>query len=113
MKIESFSFGNIKVEGSTYTRDVIIYPNRIDANWWRKEGHSLIPEDIQEVIKERPEVLIVGCGVSGCLTIPRKTQEELLRKGIELISLPTEDAISEYNKLSPTKNVIACLHLTC
>jgi hypothetical protein len=30
------------------TSDLIIYPERIDANWWRREGHRLTPEDLPE-----------------------------------------------------------------
>ena len=54
MKIEHYSFGNITIDGQTYTSDVIIYPERVDASWWRKEGHNLQIEDLAGVIKAEP-----------------------------------------------------------
>ncbi len=36
MKISDYSFGNITINGETYTKDVIIYPDRIFSLWWRK-----------------------------------------------------------------------------
>jgi len=39
--IESYKFGEILIDGVTYTSDVIIYPDSVDFKWWRKEGHLL------------------------------------------------------------------------
>jgi len=39
--IEHYSFGRIVIDGKEYTKDLIIYPDKIRANWWRKEGHKL------------------------------------------------------------------------
>ena len=72
--IERYSFGLIKINGKEYTSDVIIYPQKVVVPWWRKEGHSLVPEDITEIIKYRPDLLIIGRGVSGCLVIPEPTR---------------------------------------
>jgi len=32
MRIEAFSFGNITIEGTTYTTDVIVYPDHVESN---------------------------------------------------------------------------------
>ncbi|MEQ8191120.1 MAG: hypothetical protein ABRQ39_24360 [Candidatus Eremiobacterota bacterium] len=45
--IDSYDFGTIKISGKTYKSDVIIYPDRVDGKWWRKEGHSLHPDDLR------------------------------------------------------------------
>lgn len=50
--IDSYDFGTIKISGKTYTSDVIIYSARIDSKCWRKEGHSLHPDDIKDVISD-------------------------------------------------------------
>ena len=46
MHIDSYSFGQIVIDARAYASDVIIYSDRVDAAWWRKEGHRLHPEDI-------------------------------------------------------------------
>ncbi len=41
MRITVYDFGKIIVDGKTHTRDVIIYPERVEGSWWQKEGHRL------------------------------------------------------------------------
>lgn len=111
--IESYSFGEIVVDGKKYTNDVIVFPDRVESNWWRKEGHSLHPEDIDKVIEESPDILIVGTGAYGRMKIPSETRKYIESNGIELIAKKTEAAFKAYNELSNSKKVVAALHLTC
>jgi hypothetical protein len=54
MQIDSYSFGVMKVEGAEYSSDLIILGDSIRPNWWRKDGHSLVMEDIEQVLEFRP-----------------------------------------------------------
>jgi hypothetical protein len=36
-KLEGYRFGRILVDGHEETRDLIVLPNRVLTNWWRKE----------------------------------------------------------------------------
>lgn len=111
--IQSYSFGRIVVDGCEYTSDVIIFPDRVKGNWWRIEGHSLHPEDLEEVVEEEPDVLVVGKGSSGLMTVPSETKEYLKSRGIELIAEPTKKACQTFNELSKKKKAVAAFHLTC
>lgn len=111
--IDSYDFGRIVVDGKAYTSDVIIFPDRVKDNWWRKEGHALHIEDIESVVKEKPEVLIVGTGNYGLLKVLPETKEYIESQGIELIVEPTGKAYEMYNKVSKGKKAAAALHLTC
>ncbi len=111
--INSYDFGRIVVDGKAYTSDVIIFPDRVKDNWWRKEGHALHIEDIETVVKEKLEVLIVGTGKYGLLTVLPETKEYIESKGIELIVEPTDKACEIYNEISKDKKAVAALHLTC
>ena len=113
MRIEHYSFGKITIDGKTYTSDVIIYPERVDSSWWRKEGHSLHIVDLKGVIDEKPEILVVGTGYSGMMVVPEETISYLRSKGVEVQVARTEKAVEFFNKLSKDKKVIAALHLTC
>lgn len=113
MMIESSSFGSIVIDGKRYNSDVIIFPDRVNSFWWRKEGHSLCKEDIEEVLKEKPEVLIVGTGNSNLMQVPAQMQEHIKSAGIRLIIKETEKACQLYNELSRSNKVVAALHLTC
>ncbi len=112
--INDYLFGSITINNQSYRSDVIIYPDRVDANWWRKEGHALYPADIKEVIVQNPEVLVVGTGAYGVLKVSKEVYEIAAEKGIELIVCKTPDACKEFNYLIQSgKIVIAALHLTC
>jgi hypothetical protein len=111
--IESYKFGVIIIDGATFTSDVIIYPDMVDCKWWRKEGHLLQKDDLADVIKYEPEILIVGTGKPGLMEVPDETKRFVQSKGIELIVDNTENACKTYNKLKEKKKIIATLHLTC
>lgn len=113
MRVDSYSFGNIVINGKTYTSDVIIYKDRVDSSWWRKEGHKLQIVDIEDIIKSRPDILIVGTGAYGVMKVPEETIDYIKSKGIELYIYTTSEAVKQFNILQDKKNVIAALHLTC
>ena len=113
MAIEHYSFGKIVIDGKTYTSDVIIYPGRVDASWWRKQGHYLQAVDLADIIQARPDMLIVGTGYWGVMTVPEETAGFVGSKGIELRVERTEKAVELYNSTKKDRTVIAALHLTC
>ncbi|MHA1650657.1 MAG: Mth938-like domain-containing protein [Candidatus Helarchaeota archaeon] len=113
MKIESYEFGRIVIDAKSYSTDVIIYPDRVRANWWRKKGHELHKEDIQEIIEAKPEILIIGTGNSGYLKVSNKIRQYIESKGIELKVVRTQEACTLFNKLSTDRKVVAACHLTC
>jgi hypothetical protein len=111
--IDAYDFGRIVVDGNAFTTDVIIFPDRVMDEWWRKDGHVLHVEDVELIVKEKPEVLIVGTGKYGVMRVSPQTREYIESKGIELIIEPTEKACEIYNEISQDKKVVAALHLTC
>lgn len=112
-KIESYEFGQVEIEGKSYRSDLIIYPDRIESQWWRKEGHSLQIDDLQGVVEARPEVLVVGTGRYGMMGIPRSTRDYLASLGIELIAEDTKRACEAFNRVGCERRTVAALHLTC
>ncbi|UCE19088.1 MAG: hypothetical protein JSV84_01715 [Gemmatimonadota bacterium] len=111
--IDSYRFGEIVIDGHPYTSDVVIYPDRVDSSWWRKEGHCLSIDDLKNIVENEPEILVVGTGDAGVMTIPEETVEYLQQKGINLIAERTGQAWHTYNRLSGSGKVVAALHLTC
>jgi hypothetical protein len=113
MKIEHYTFGKITIDGQTYTSDVIIYPERVNASWWRKEGHNLQIEDLTDVFKAGPAVVIIGTGFFGVMKVSKETITHLEAKGIMVHVERTGKAVELFNELQKNKTVIAALHLTC
>lgn len=113
MKIDSYSFGRIVINGETYTSDVIIYPGRVDGAWWRQEGHLLRVADLEEALQAGPDVLVIGTGSYGVMRVPGETVDLISAKGIVVKVERTGKAVEVYNDLQGTGTVIAALHLTC
>ncbi len=111
--IEEYSFGRIKIGRKEYIRDVIIHRGKVYDNWWRKEGHNLVPEDLEIILKDPPSILIIGTGHSGLMRVPKETVKFLKEKGIKTIVKKTADACKTFNELSAKQTVSAALHLTC
>ena len=111
--IESYEFGRIVIGGKRYTTDVIIYPDHVEDNWWREEGHSLSPVDLWAIVQAEPEMLVVGTGRSGLMRVLPETEKYLRKQGIKIIAEPTTEAVRIYNQLCQSTRVVAALHLTC
>jgi hypothetical protein len=112
-RIDSYRFGQIVIDGKKHHKDVIILPGRVIGGWWRKEGHVLNPGDLEPVFEAAPEVLVVGQGASGLMQVTKETEWALRDAGIELIALPTRQAVETYNRLRDERVAAAALHLTC
>ncbi len=113
MHIDDYSFGRIVVDKKTYTSDVIIYPDRVDSSWWRKEGHYLQEVDLREVVNAKPDILIIGTGYSGVMNVPKVTRDFLESKGIKVYIERTVNAVALFNKQPADKKIIGAFHLTC
>ena len=97
--IGSYDFGQITIEGKRYNSDLIIFPDKVQAGWWRKEGHRLQIDDLREVLEAKPEVLVVGTGYYGAMTVPDETRKRVESEGIELIVQKTAEACKTFNRL--------------
>ncbi len=114
MEIESYDFGRIVVAGQTYTADLILLPDRVLPNWWRREGHALHPDDLKDVLEAHPQVLVVGTGYVGRMRVLPPCEAILSALGIRLIAQDTREACRTYNNLHRAgQKVAAALHLTC
>lgn len=81
--------------------------------WWRKQGHLLAMEDLKQLIDAAPEIIIVGTGINGRVTLDKTLKSELAGLNIELIALPNEKAIKVFNQMALEKKIGGGFHLTC
>jgi len=114
MRIDSYRFGEMLVNGQSFTSDLIIYDDHVDDQWWRENGHMVLKEDLSDVLNARPEVLVVGRGKLGAMKIPQATLDAVEEAGIQGVHARTPEAIEVFNQMSSTgKNVVGAFHLTC
>lgn len=113
--IDAYSFGRISVQGKAYQNDLIILPDgEIVSSWWRKSGHQLVLEDLEPVLQTRARVLVVGTGDPGLMKPHPSLAAALEERGIEMVVLPTAEAVKEFNLLrKKSAETAGCFHLTC
>ena len=93
---------------------MIIYPDgSILCPWWRESGHKLALTDIQSLIEMQPEIVVAGTGSPGLMKPESELQTYLQNQGIDLVALPTKEAVEMYNDLSKSRRTGGCFHLTC
>jgi hypothetical protein len=112
-EIKDYKFGQMVVNEEQHTRDLILLPNRVVANWWRKSGHRLDVDDLRQVLDAAPEVLVVGTGAYGMMNVPPETQQAVEAAGIELQAARTGEAWQTYNDLRERRWTVGAFHLTC
>jgi hypothetical protein len=117
MRIEKFSFGSIQIDGETYEHDVVIDQGEIkkrkkkpSKKFRDKFGHT--PLSIEEKIPWKCRQLIIGNGFSGALPVMDAVKRTAEKRGVELIILPTPNALERLNKES-TDHTNAVIHVTC
>lgn len=113
MHIDAYEFGKMVIDGTTFTSDVIVYPDRVDASWWRKEGHKLREADLSDIVAAAPEILVIGTGFSGFMRVPGETADFLKAKGIRVYIEKTGKAVGLFNEKRAGGKIIGAFHLTC
>jgi hypothetical protein len=113
MHIDNYEFGHISIDGISYRQDLLIWPEKIKTDWWRKESHFLQMGDVTEALAANPEVLVVGKGDTGHMQVDPALAAFLKERGIELVAVPTREACRIINSLAGKRRLAAALHLTC
>jgi hypothetical protein len=114
MRIEPGGFGRVLIDGVTYSKDVLILKEGVKENWWRKDGHSLVEEDLPQVFENPPAVFVMGCGYHGVLKVPAETRSAFQAAGIDLRECKTPEACALLSRLlEEGEDVAGGLHLTC
>jgi len=112
--IEQYSFGNIIINGVSYMNDIKIVQGKVISEWWRKRGHFVDVDDIQDILKFKPDILVLGKGSPGQMKSTETLQEFLEKNNVELIEEKTVEAVKTFNRLfKQGKNVSAGFHLSC
>ena len=112
--ISEFSFGRIVANGQICSNDIKIVQGRLVTDWWRKSGHTVEIEDVQDALDVDPEFLVIGKGQPGYMRITDDLRQYLENKSIKLIEEPTAQAIHTFNRLFVSgKQVSGGFHVGC
>jgi hypothetical protein len=116
MDFGKFCFGSLAIDGVTYERDVVIDRGKIRRRKKKpskkfREEFAHTPISVEEKIPWKCQRLVIGTGKNGSLPVMDEVKQEARRRKIELLILPTEEAIESFAKKPERTNAI--LHVTC
>jgi hypothetical protein len=116
MRFDDFSFGSLRIDNSTFVRDVVIDRGEIrdrkkkPSKKFRDDfGHT--PLSIEEDIPWKCRQLVIGTGAFGRLPVMKEVKREAKRHKVKLVVLPTIKAIEVLRQ--ELKETNAILHVTC
>ena len=115
LEFQAFSFGSIRIDGTTYDYDVVIDRSQVSKRkkkpskkFRARFGHT--PISIDEDIPWKCRRLVIGTG-TGALPVMEQVKREAHGRNIELVIQPTAEAIKTLQENPDETNAI--LHLTC
>ena len=116
MLIQKFSFGSLRIDGTTYEHDVVIEggairkrKKKLSKKFRDDLGHT--PLSAEEDIPWKCRRLLIGTGAYGKLPVMTEVKREAERRKVELVIVPTAAAIEELRR--DKKGTNAILHVTC
>jgi hypothetical protein len=116
VQFRHFEFGAIEIDGVTYEHDLVVDRGEIHRRKKKASkkfrdtfGHT--PLSVEEDIPWKCACLVIGTGTYGRLPVMDDVKREAKDRGVELVVLPTAEAIKVLEK-HPTKTN-AVLHVTC
>jgi hypothetical protein len=116
MDFGRFHFGSVAIDGVRHEHDVVIDRGKIrkrkkkPSKKFREEfGHT--PISVDEEIPWKCKRLVIGTGRYGSLPVMNEVRLEARRRKVDLLILPTDEAIETLAKRVEGTNAI--LHVTC
>ena len=118
-RVTGLEWGRLDVEGSSVPfKDAKLWPGGAREWDWNETGTRHAPgvqvADVDELVEHGARTVVIGRGMLGRLEVPAATRDALARRGIELHSATTPEAVDTYHRLRETAlDVGALLHTTC
>jgi hypothetical protein len=116
VRFTGYTFGSVRVDGVTYDHDLIIDRGKIRkrkkaASRKFRDAYGHTPLSAAEDIPWRCHRLVIGTGAHGALPVMTQVRDEARRRKVDLVVLPTAQAIGMLSQASDDTNAV--LHLTC
>jgi len=110
-EINSSKYGSITINDIVYKHDVyILPPGRVEE---REYGHTFTKEQVEHMLKEKPEVVVIGKGTSGMASLSGEGRKLLEKAKVKVVEDWTPRIREKFNELAKTKKIAAIIHVTC
>ena len=108
-QIRAYQPGTIQINDTSYSRSIIVSPDKILDDWKPQSISELTPDDFTAVSAFNPSILLIGTGSTQQFLSP-EIYGDLLNEGIGVEVMGTGAACRTYNALTAeNRNVTAAL----
>jgi len=104
--ITAYSESYIEINKQRYAQNLIVMPETIILDWNAEDVNALNNDHFQEIIKLKPEVVLLGTGGTHLFLHP-KNYQILTENGIALECMTTAAACRTYNILMSEGRIVA------
>jgi len=111
-EINSVKFGEIEIDKKIYYSDMIV--------WWdgkieyREKKHEFGMNEFLKLLRRKPEIIVIGTGISGVCRVLEEVEQTAKDKGIEIFKDLSPKAAEMFNGfVADERKVVAVLHSTC
>ncbi|MBN3037344.1 MAG: hypothetical protein JW834_02770 [Candidatus Diapherotrites archaeon] len=107
------TFGMVKFGDETFSHDVVVstagevYARRTD------DSHLLDSKELDASVDANTRVVVFGTGQYDVAKVSGDAKTWARKNKIEVVALPTPQAIEDYNKRKKKDQVTAIIHVTC
>lgn len=118
-KIDSVSWGKVKVNGQQYHQVLIVGNEVIERDKSKLESlfkttHEIGEWEQERLLSDNPDVILIANGWNGLLKVAKEFASKIIKSNINLQVVLTPKVIAEYNLLvGKGKRVNAIIHTTC
>jgi uncharacterized protein len=104
--ITAYSESYIEINKQRYAQNLIVMPEAVIFDWNAENVNALSNDHFQEIIKLKPEVVLLGTGRTHLFLHP-KNYQILTENGIVLECMTTAAACRTYNILMSEGRLVA------
>jgi hypothetical protein len=116
-RITTLAWGRIEVEGIGTFRDAKVFPGGAREWDWNETGTAhepgIQPADVAELLDHGATTIVLSQGMLNRLHACPQTLRLLADRRVRTHVLPTQEAVTLYNRLRDRERVAGLFHTTC
>ena len=116
-RIATLAWGRIEVEGLGTFRDAKVFPGGAREWDWNETGTAhepgIQPADVAELLDHGATTIVLSRGMLNRLHVCPQTLQLLADRRVHTHVLPTQEAVTLYNRLRDRERAAGLFHTTC
>lgn len=112
-RIDSVSFGEVKIDGKTYYSDMIVWWDSLKE--FKAKKHVFDMNDFAGLMKKSPQAVVIGTGLkTGKIRVDEEVFDKAEELEVKVFADRSDNAMDIFNGLlADGKKAVAVIHCSC